>query len=250
MVKLNEPVDIFVEFLREQITEPKRADYDMRHINVTETFDGDGAETSFYISNPKLLCINEVSISSVVQTKYVDYDIDLVKNRIIFKTAPASGTDNVSINYDYGKNSWIYQKDSQRENKLKKSDYPRIAVTMISSSGEIMGIGDTSTWDTILFQIDIVTKSDVQALNYTTIDSSGTSATVTAKTMNRQLVEVIGRSIRTAIKRNLNTEIGSKLIPHNNFLREETPIMFEEELGIFRRVLVIQGFIDDSGENV
>lgn len=250
MVKLNEPVEYLVEFIRSQITEPKRANYDNRQITVTETFDGDGSKTSFYVNNPKLLCINEVSISGVVQTKYVDYDIDLVNNRIIFSNAPADDTDNVSIKYGYGAYSWVQPKDPQREKKLNKSDYPRIAVTMLSSQGYYMGIGDTSTWETMLFQIDIVTKSDVMALDYTTINSSGTSATVEDKTMNRKLVEVIGRSIRTAIKRNITSTIGSKMIPTLNTLREETPIGFEEDKGIFRRVIVIQLQGKNLGENI
>lgn len=247
---LNEPVEIITEFLRDTLKEPARIGYSLRHTTDSESFNGDGAEVNFTIDDTKILCINSVTVGAVAQVKYVDYDIDLRGNKITFKTAPGIGVDNVVINYDYNANAvgWIFPKDPERESKLNISDYPRISVSQIGASAIHWGMGSTSTFETYLFQIDVVTKDGIVGTNYRKINSDGSSTTVTENNANRRLVQVLARGVRNTIKRNLRTTIGSIFWPLGNIIKEETPIGFEEDRGITRTVLVISLQAKDLGE--
>lgn len=248
--KLNEPIEIFTEFLRQAYKEPARTGYSKRHSNASETFDGDNSETDFTVTNTNLLCINTVTVGGVAQTKYTDYDIDLRNNKIVFATAPPVGVGNVAIDYDYNAStiSWIYPKDPERESKLNKSDYPRISISQIDADGIFWGMGSTSTFETYLFQIDVVTKNGLKATDYIRIANDGSSSTTSETNANRRLVEVLARGIKNVIKRNLRSEIGSVFWPLGRIFREETYIGFEEDRGIFRKVLVCSFQAKDLGE--
>ena len=72
--------------------------------NITETFSGDAAETEFTLS--KTPNDTQVHISGVLQTRGVtgasstfDYTIDPEIKLLKFESAPASGTNNISITY-------------------------------------------------------------------------------------------------------------------------------------------------------
>jgi len=247
MGKLNEPVEILVEFLRAEYKEPARTGYSKRHTSQTDNFVATAAQTTFTLTETKALNIDSITVDAVAKKKYIDYNIDLRSNQIIFLSGLTVGQAVVVI-YDYGPFSWINQKDPEREASLKISDYPRIAVTQLSSDGTYWGMGSTSTFETYNFQIDVVTKDLVKATNYVSIDSSGNSSTVTETNMNRRLVQVLVRGIKNTIKRNLNDEIGSIFWQLGNTFREETPIGFEEDRGIFRTVLVVSFSAKDLGE--
>ena len=44
---------------------------------------------------------------------------------------------------------------------LSTQQYPRIGVTLLTESGDIIGLGDDDTYDEITFQIDVVSKKGV-----------------------------------------------------------------------------------------
>jgi hypothetical protein len=250
MVKLNEPVDILVEFLRAEYKEPARSSYSKRHTNTTETFSGDDLETEFVVSSPKLLCVNSVSVGGTDKAKYVEYDIDLRNNKIVFKTAPITGSNNISVDYDYNNigQSWIYPRDPEREQKLTKADYPRVAVSNINSSGDIIGIGDDTTLDSFSFQIDIVTKKGVVCTDYKYVNGSGTVSTISETNLNKNLVVVLKRGLRSAVKRNLRSKMRGVFFYDDQLILEDQVLDFESELGVFRSILTlgIAGF--NTGE--
>lgn len=98
---------------------------------VTETFNGDNSTTDFVVSNTNLKNVRSVTVDSNPQTKYTDYDIDWNNNTISFTSAPATGTDNISIEYDYGSTDHIFM-DFPRED-ISLSSYPRVGFDFISN---------------------------------------------------------------------------------------------------------------------
>lgn len=249
---LNEPVEQYVEFLRQALKEPARSAYSKRHTTTSESFNGDNAEVNFTVSNAKLLCINSVTVDAVTQVKYKDFDIDLRNNKIVFFTAPGVGVNNVVISYDYNASgiSWIFQKDPEREAKLKLSDYPRISVSQLSSDSLYWGMGSTSTFETYLFQIDVVSKDGIVSTDYVSIGSDGSASTQTETNANRRLVQVLVRGIKNTTKQNLRDEIGTVFWPLGRVFREETPIGFEEDRGIFRTTMVCSFQAKDLGQRL
>lgn len=247
MVVLREPENVFMEFLRAEVKEPARSGLSKRHTNATETFSGNASTTEFTVTSTKLLCINEITISAVKQNKHSDYTIDLRNNKVIFTTAPASGTDNISIDYDFNTSgiSWIYAGKPQDQN-LKRTDYPRIDVVKISENTEFLGLTDSDVLNRCILQVDVVTKEKLIATNYIEIDSAGAATTVTEVTEGEQLVRVLARQISNAAKRQWRNEIKPvlfwvKKVSDNN-------IPFEEAQGIFRRMQEWQTQSFDLGE--
>lgn len=70
---------------------------------------------------------------------------------------------------------WIYP-DFPLIASLGDASYPRIGVTIISESGEYLGFNDTACWETVNFQIDVVTKKDLIFTATTTDEAMGTMA--------------------------------------------------------------------------
>lgn len=151
---LVEPEDLISEFLRAQVTEPTRIGLANRQTNRTETFSGDASETEFTINSKPLQCINTVKISSIEQSKHIAYTIDLRNSKVVFASAPASGTNNISIDYDFG-DTWIYA-DKPRTD-ITEDSYPRIGVTTLTQPENPMGIGVGGPyWLEGIYQIDVV----------------------------------------------------------------------------------------------
>jgi len=70
---------------------------------------------------------------------------------------------------------WIY--DSQpRADNLGNAEFPRIAVTVLTESGEPLGIFDDNQWETVSFQIDVITKKDLSFTKTVTDEALGTMA--------------------------------------------------------------------------
>ncbi len=146
-----EPKNVIVEFLRARLTDPRGRSESTN----TETFSGDGSETSFSLTAPegKVRCIVEVKVDGVIQNKNEDYTIDLQNEKVIFSSAPNNGTNNISITYKYGTSCWIYP-DQPRVDLTTRS-YPRIGVTLISGVGNRMGNYEASVISSERYQIDI-----------------------------------------------------------------------------------------------
>ena len=223
-MKLYDADEIYVEFLRAEISEVTRIGYNARHTNTSESFDGDGSEDTFELSNTQVQCINSVTVDGVIQTKYLNYDIDLNNNKIVFKSGsiPGAGTDNVVVDYDYNaaNSSWIYPDKPRQE--LTKSQYPRIGVMLINNPGESMGIGESDRWHSVKIQVDILTIK-------------GLKATINSETFEGQdLVNYIASQV---IKKTFdeNSKIKNKLEVLE--LLQNYPMPFNEETNQFRRVL-------------
>jgi hypothetical protein len=67
--------------------------------------------------------------------------------------------------------NWIYA-DWPSSKITSKNVYPRVIVTKINESGEIIGLGETDTYDSITLQIDVVCNKEVGILTKTTTDES------------------------------------------------------------------------------
>jgi hypothetical protein len=72
---------------------------------TTETFNGDNSETVFTLENNPIETL--VKISSTEKTPEIDYIFDTMTRTITFTTAPASGTNNISVEYVYEKPLYI-----------------------------------------------------------------------------------------------------------------------------------------------
>ena len=67
------------------------------------TFSGDGSTTEFQLPYPyfPIETVQDVSVGGTSQTEGTDYAMDYWDGRLIFSSAPASGTDNISVDVDY-----------------------------------------------------------------------------------------------------------------------------------------------------
>lgn len=156
------PKEILVEFLRARITDPNS-----RHTTTSDTFSGDGSTTDFTLtptSGHSVQAINSVTVGGSTNSKWEDYYIDLQNQQVIFKSAPTSGTDNITVSYEEGTTSWIYP-DKPRAD-LSSSSLPRISVLIVDSGGYRAGKYDAAVEYKVRFQIDIWTKeNDIETIN-------------------------------------------------------------------------------------
>lgn len=121
---------------------------------TTETFSGNASDTEFDLANSNVKNVRLIQISSVTQSYGTDYTIDFDGSnpgRITFSTAPPTGSNNISIQYDYGNSDRIYP-DFPRAD-LKIGSYPRIALEIQSMSSENFGIGGTNSVSNLLIEI-------------------------------------------------------------------------------------------------
>jgi len=234
MANLTEPDEILKHFLAAEVGEVTRTtpSFSNRQTNDTESFNGTGSKTEFVItdSNP-IVCINEVTVGGVTQSPYLDYQIDLDNKTVTFTVAPASGTDNVVIDYDYGSH-WVFP-DKPRDD-LSKSSYPRIGVTLITESGDPNGASENDTFDQVVFQIDVVTSKDLLC----TIDTEIKEGQDVTTYIARQVVSKIKSRWRAQL---FNELFDPRII--NNFNQP-----FEEDKGVFRRIVEVQFSTNNTGE--
>ena len=232
MANLTEPDEILQNFLRSTVAEVTRVGLSNRQTTDSESFNGTGAQTVFTITKTPLLAINSVTVDAVEMTAYLDYQIDIDNSKITFTTAPGSGTDNVVISLEKGSN-WIFT-DLPRDD-LKKENYPRIGIQALDEDGNLQGLGEHDTWDTVIFQIDIVAYKDQKC----------TIATEAKQDMD--VAQHLARAVRSAIKNNWQ----GKLLKHKLFepvYAGNAPIPFDESNNMYRRVLTINFNAQNIGE--
>lgn len=70
---------------------------------------------------------------------------------------------------------WIYP-DFPRVTSLGDASYPRVGITMLTESSNAMGMFDDTQWETVNFQIDVVTKKDLLFTATITDEALGTMA--------------------------------------------------------------------------
>lgn len=76
--------------------------------NQVQTFSGDGSTTQFDIPAPyhPIRNVNSVTVGGSSQTVATDYAVDYFAGTLFFESAPATGTDNISIDVDYYTAPW------------------------------------------------------------------------------------------------------------------------------------------------
>ena len=109
---------------------------------VTEEFNGTGAQTIFTLANSNVKNVRTVTVDVVTQAFGTDYTVDYDTGIVTFLVAPASGTDNVDITYDFGTTDRIYSDYPQQNIKL--SGYPRVSVHMLAGETQEQSLGGTS----------------------------------------------------------------------------------------------------------
>jgi predicted secreted protein len=117
---------------------------DLTGTNVaSETFDGDDATVEFTLANEYVMPYSETVTVSTEQTRNKDYTINYITGKITFTSAPASGTDNIDVAYDYytisevgGFFSWTINKNADT-----------LESTSFDSSGERTYVAGLTDWD-------------------------------------------------------------------------------------------------------
>jgi hypothetical protein len=230
-IYVTEPVDILVQFLRVNVTELTRNGLSNRQTAGTQSFNGDGA-TDIFTLTTQPVCIKTVTVGGVLQTCYLHYEIDIDNKKIKFNAGyiPAVGTNNIVVTFDSG-STWVYP-DKPRED-LKKSNYPRLGVTHLVENSYDMGMGETETYDSLTFQIDVVAFKD----QLCTVGSESIADADVAQYLARQVCKKIKRS-RALIQNKL----------YNPVILNNYPVPFEDDKHIVRRIIEVKYEANNAGE--
>lgn len=217
-----EPEEIVYNFLRYKVAEIERSGLENRYDEATQSFTGDGSTVEFYIDE-NIQAVKSVTVDGTTQIPFSAYNIDLDNNKIKFRTAPGD-TLAIVVTYLVGSN-WVFP-DSPRED-LSKDSYPRIGCWQISESTDPEEMGTQSnSYDTVLFQIDVVTHKDVMCL----IDSEYKGGLNVTKYLARQ--------IKNAFKDYAKTDLIYTILDFR--IIENSPLPYQEDLNIYRRIVQVQ----------
>jgi hypothetical protein len=118
---------------------------------TTEQFSGDNIETQFTLLNVPHN-IRSCTIDAQTLYNYKDFTTDYSTGVITFNTAPASGTNNIEISYDYGSSGDKIYSDYPR-NDLNIDSYPRVGFDIISNASEDWDIQHTIINNSLIIQI-------------------------------------------------------------------------------------------------
>lgn len=117
---------------------------------TTETFDGDNSTVTFNFSSSGVKNVRSVTVDAVSQTNYTDYDVDYFAGTITFTSAPASGTDNISISLDYGNDSIF---DDWPRDDLNINSFPRVSFDIISKASSEQGLSGDLTVSRMIISV-------------------------------------------------------------------------------------------------
>lgn len=103
----------------------------------TDNFDGDGSTVAFTLSQTGVKNIRSVKVGIVTLVAFVDYTFTLSENTggnfiVTFTTAPATGTDNIEIIYNYSSTGDRIYDDFDMHTIRSEDKFPRIAFDIIS----------------------------------------------------------------------------------------------------------------------
>ena len=109
-----------------------------------ETFSGDDSTVTFTLVNEYVKPYTEtVTIDGTEQQRGTDYTINYITGDITFETAPASGTDNISVDYSYftmnevgGFFNWTVNENADTQE-----------ATTFASNGEREYVAGLKDWD-------------------------------------------------------------------------------------------------------
>lgn len=152
-IDINDIMDEIVVFLRNNITDPSS-----RMTNTTDEFDGNGSTKTFTLTKTGVKNVKTVTVGGANQTFGTDYTVNYSTRVVTFTTAPATGTDNVDINYDYGSPTWIYGDMPRTDIRLKS--LPRIGVYMISGTTALIGLNADGFMTDYLVGITAIATDD------------------------------------------------------------------------------------------
>lgn len=226
-----EPEDVLTYYLRSQITELDRKELGKRTYSRTQTFSGDNSTTEFSLTSLPLCAVTSVSISSVAQTEFVNYTVDYENNKVVFSSAPASGSSNISISYVYGIN-WIFAGEARTD--LSFESYPRISVQALSEQQKKrMGLGEYDTLDFVPFQIDILCVAKQGLL----INGLWREGAFVARYLSREVISKL---------KLVEQKIGAQLF-HPAILNNIS-VPFEQQFNRYRRVVDVRLETFNAGE--
>ena len=124
---------------------------------VTEEFNGDNVEVNFTLAQAGAKNVRTVTVGGVAVAFGSGYTVAYGTSTVVtFATAPAGGTDNVDITYDYGTTGDNIYPDFPRDD-ITISSFPRIGFDIMFITTEDAGFGNNSVSD---IDIDIITYDD------------------------------------------------------------------------------------------
>ena len=139
-------------FIRNNATDPES-----RATNTTDEFDGDDNTKTFTLTQATVKNVKTVTVGGSAKSFGTDYTIDYENHQITFTSAPAAGTDNVDVNYDYG-TTWAYL-DYPRAD-LTQSSYPRISIDWVNVVTTPDGLGANGDFNDAMFAITIFGRNE------------------------------------------------------------------------------------------
>lgn len=107
----------------------------------TDTFTATGGQTQFTLDQTTVKNIRSLTVNSVAKYYIRDYTFSTTTGVVTLNTG-ATASDPVSIQYDYGSTDRIFP-DFPRED-LGLTSFPRVGVTIISSTSKALGLGGGS----------------------------------------------------------------------------------------------------------
>ena len=130
---------------------------------VTEEFNGTGSQLDFVLTNTAVRNVRSVTVGGATKDLKDDYTVDYEAATVTFTQAPAAGTNNVDIQYDYGSTDSIFT--NFPKNTLQLGSFPRIGVDLISSPTKAAGFGNVHE-TTIVFSVRIQARRSIDIANY------------------------------------------------------------------------------------
>lgn len=148
--------DELLIFVRNNATDPKS-----RPTTTSEDFSGNASDVDFTLTNNPVQNVRTITIGGASQTFGTDYIVAYRPGNTVvtFTSAPGSGTNNITVTYDYGK-KWVYPDIPQET--LKLDSYPRIGIVNVSSPMVQLGFGTGITQTSMLKDIIIYGENENQ----------------------------------------------------------------------------------------
>ena len=157
----------------------------------TDKFNGDGVTVDFSLTplSGSVRNVRTVTVNSIMVSFGSGYKVNYSTGVVTLATAPAAGTDNVEIQYDYGTGDKIFP-DFPRSD-LTLSSFPRIGVDIISAETTPGGHGNVHITN-ILFSVIV---QDDKTKTISDYGSAIRKAFITARNSFYYLGLVIPKSI-------------------------------------------------------
>jgi len=170
---------------------------------TTDEFNGDTIETNFTLDNTNVKNVRAVTVGGVAVAFGSGYTVNYSTAVVTFASPPATGTDNVDIQYDYGNTDKIFP-DYPRPD-LTLSSFPRIGFDIINIDTSEGALGGG------IFRHRITIRLNIYELESEEIDKDITTIKESIKDNKKGFFYVEFMTINL-IGPTLNTEFGSNKI--------------------------------------